>query len=76
MITKATAQDEPMPSVGPLHSQAIAIRAAATGQPSELNELTAIAAQATGEEAEAIGWQIEGWIAQYGAALIPTDLPE
>jgi hypothetical protein len=77
MITRADARasTEPITGVGPLHQKAIDILTNATGNPSELAELEKLARNATGEEQELIGWQIEGWIVKYGAALIPPPPP-
>lgn len=70
MITKADiATLVPPTPLGPLHDQARAIVDAATGEPSELNQLEALAAQATGQEQEMVGWLIENWIVRFGGAL-------
>ncbi len=76
MITSETAQDEPPVALGPLHEQALEIKANAVGVPDELDQLEKLALQADGAEQEAIGWQIEGWIARHGSSLIPPALPD
>jgi len=76
MITSETAQDQPLTILGPLHEQALEIVSAATGEASELDQLVKISEQAEGPEGEAIGWQIEGWIARHGSSLIPPAPPD
>jgi hypothetical protein len=71
MITKGDrATLTPPTPLGPLHEQALAIVAAATGEPSEFDQLEAIAAQATGQEQEMVGWLLENWIVRFGGSTI------
>ncbi|MBW4463628.1 MAG: hypothetical protein KME47_25800 [Nodosilinea sp. WJT8-NPBG4] len=67
MITQA---EEPRKGVGLLHQQAIDIVTISTGTLAELEELEALFHQASGEEAELIGWEMEGWVVTHSDALI------
>lgn len=75
MITKGDrATLTPPTPLGPFHEQALTIAAAAIGEPSEFEQLEAIAAEATGQEQEMVGWLLENWIVRFGGLLIPEAL--
>lgn len=73
MITKGDwATLTPPTPLGTLHEQALAISAAAIGEPSERNEIESLATQATGQEQEMIGWLLENWVVRFGGINIPS----